>query len=273
MIRKPAVAGAFYPASKEALGKTLSGMIDRSAEKTDAVGLISPHAGYVYSGPVAGATISRVTFQETFIILGPNHTGLGEEFSLWSGDAWETPLGTVEIDNDLRQNLLTHSRFLKNDTAAHLREHSIEVQLPFLQFVYRREFKIVPIVLGGGSPADYRTLGQEVAQVLRETGKRAVILASSDMTHYEPQESASRKDKMAIEAVLKLDAAELVDRLVRYNISMCGYAPALVLIAAARELGASYAELVKYQTSGDVTGDFHAVVGYAGIIVKKGVAA
>ena len=235
----------------------------------DAVGLISPHAGYIYSGPVAGATISRVRFGDTFVIMGPNHTGMGVPFSLWSGDAWETPLGTVEIDNEMRSNLLTNSRLLLADDMAHLREHSIEVQLPFLQY-FKSNVKIVPIVIGGGEPADLHNIGLDIVRAIRETGRDTVILASSDMTHYEPQASAERKDKMAIDAVLKLDADSLASRINEYNITMCGFAPALSLIAAAKELGSRSTELVRYQTSGDTSGDYSSVVGYAGIIIKKG---
>jgi AmmeMemoRadiSam system protein B len=269
MNRKPAVAGAFYPASPQALREMIAGMVNETAPKTAAFGLVCPHAGYVYSGPVAGATISRIEFEETFIILGPNHTGLGAPFSLWPGDAWETPLGDVAIDNELRQALLDGSDYLEADAVAHMREHSIEVQLPFLQY-FKKDVKIVPIVLGGGAPDDYQALGQEIAAVLRQSGRKAVILASSDMTHYEPQASAERKDKLAVEAILELDAGALVSRITEHDISMCGYAPVLTLMAAARGMGASSGELVRYQTSGETSGDYSAVVGYAGIIIGKG---
>lgn len=269
MNRKPAVAGTFYPASPKALEKMIAAMVDPAAHKTPVVGLISPHAGYVYSGPVAGDTISHIKFEETFIIMGPNHTGLGAPYSVWPGEDWETPLGSVGIDYELRKYLLDNSAYLTEDTAAHLREHSIEVQLPFLQH-FKKSFKIVPIVLGGGTPVDYDAIGREIAHAILATRRRAVIMASSDMTHYEPQESAERKDNLAIQAILKLDAKELFSRLTQYCISMCGYAPALVLLAAAKELGANSAELVRYQTSGETSGDYNAVVGYAGIIIKKG---
>ena len=268
MNRKPVVAGTFYPASPRALVATVTDMTDDSASKIEAIGLISPHAGYMYSGQVAGVVISRIKIEDTVIILGPNHTGHGAPFSLWPGDAWETPLGSVAIDDVLRRNLLKNSTLLKEDTGAHMHEHSIEVQIPFLQYL-KPEVQIIPIVLGGATPDDYQALGLEIAGVLANTGKCATILASSDMTHYEPRSAAERKDKLAIEAILQLDATMLVDRLTEYNITMCGYAPALTLIAAASKLGATTGELVRYQTSGDTSGDYESVVGYAGIVIRR----
>jgi AmmeMemoRadiSam system protein B len=269
MNRRAAVAGTFYPQSATTLEAMVERMVDPKATRVDAVGLISPHAGYIYSGPVAGAAISRIKFGNTFVIMGPNHTGMGVPFSLWSGDSWETPLGMVEIDNEMRNVLLENSSLLQADTLAHTREHSIEVQLPFLQY-FKSDVKIVPIVIGGGGPADLYSLGLDIARAIGETGRSTAILASSDMTHYEPQASAERKDKMAIDAILKLDADSLVSRINEYNITMCGFAPALALISAAKELGSRSAELVRYQTSGDTSGDYSSVVGYAGIIIEKG---
>jgi hypothetical protein len=267
MIRKPVVAGQFYPASPDQLTEMIRGMVDTKARKEEAIGLISPHAGYIYSGPVAGATISRVRFTDTFVIVGPNHTGHGKLFSIMTKGTWETPLGPVEIDSELAQQILAASRHLEEDYLAHQHEHSIEVQLPFLQY-FKKDIKFVPIVLGYHSGAAYKAIGREIAKAIKASNKKAVILASSDMTHYESQESAEKKDKMAIEAILDLNEDELLRRVEEYDISMCGYAPAASLISAAKELGAAGAELVKYQTSGDTTGDYSAVVGYAGIIIK-----
>lgn len=269
MIRKPAVAGSFYPASPSELKAMLRGMVAPEAEKEDVIGLVCPHAGYVYSGPVAGATVSRIKMKDTFIIMGPNHTGLGQPFAIMTEGAWQTPLGDIEIDSELARRLVGGSAYLEEDSLAHQREHSIEVQLPFLQY-FKRDFKIVPIVLSHASGGIYKDIGRELAQAIRETERGVVILASSDMTHYESQASAERKDKSAIEAILKLDADELMERITRQSITMCGYAPVLALISAARTMGARRAELVRYQTSGDTTGDFAAVVGYAGIIIPQG---
>ena len=268
MIRNPAVAGQFYPASASELKAMIEGMV-----KQEAIGLISPHAGYIYSGPVAGAVISRIKFKDTFIIMGPNHTGAGKPFSIMTEGVWKTPLGEVEIDSELGKKLLATSKYLQEDKTAHLYEHSIEVQLPFLQYFkphFKPDFKLVPIVMAYTSGAICKELGKEIAKAVKELGKKVVIIASSDMTHYEPQESAQRKDNQAIEAILDLNEDELLKRVEELDISMCGYAPAVSLIAAAKELGATGAELVRYQTSGDVTGDYSAVVGYAGIIIKGG---
>ncbi len=269
MIRNPVVAGQFYPASASELKRMLKGMVAEKAKKQEVIGLISPHAGYIYSGAVAGATISRIKFKDTFIIMGPNHTGRGRPFSIMTEGSWQTPLGEVEIDSEMAKKILANSRYLEEDYSAHLGEHSIEVQLPFLQY-FNTEFKLVPIVLAYAGGAIYKEIGKALARAVKESGGKAVIIASSDMTHYEPQASAQKKDNQAIEAVLALDEDELLRRVDKFDITMCGFAPAVSLIVAAKELGAKGAELVKYQTSGDTTGDYSSVVGYAGIIIKGG---
>ena len=267
MIRNPVVAGQFYPASPSQLTETIRGMVDEKAVREEVIGLVAPHAGYPYSGPVAGATISRIAFKDTFIIIGPNHTGRGKPLSIMTEGTWETPLGPVEIDSALAKRILALSGHLEEDHLAHQYEHSIEVQLPFLQY-FKPDIKLVPIILSYYSESAYKEIGKEIAAAIQELDKEVVIIASSDMTHYEPQDSAQKKDTKAIEAVLDLNEDELLKRVDELNISMCGYAPAVSLISAARELGATSAELVKYQTSGDTTGDYSAVVGYAGIIIK-----
>jgi AmmeMemoRadiSam system protein B len=267
MIRNAVVAGQFYPASASELKTMIKTMVNEKTEKEEVIGLICPHAGYIYSGPVAGAAISRIKVQDTCIIMGPNHTGAGKPLSVVTEDVWETPLGEVEIDSELGKKLLATSSYLEEDRIAHLYEHSIEVQLPFLQY-FKPDFKLVPIVMAYASGAIYKEVGKEIAKAVKELDRKVVIIASSDMTHYEPEESAQEKDNKAIEAILNLNEDELLRRVEEFNISMCGYAPAVSLIVAAKELGATEAELVRYQTSGDVTGDYSAVVGYAGIIIK-----
>ncbi len=267
MIRNPVAAGQFYPGSSAQLKEMISALVDEQAEKQEVIGLVSPHAGYIYSGPVAGAVISRIKFKETFIIIGPNHSGTGKPLSIMTEGKWKTPLGEVEIDSALGKQILATSRHLQEDAAAHQFEHSIEVQLPFLQY-FKPDIRIVPIMLAYASATAFKEIGREIAKAVRELKREVVIMASSDMTHYEPQESAEKKDAQAIEAILDLDEDELVKRVEELNISMCGYAPTVSLISAAKELGAKTAELVKYQTSGDTTGDYSAVVGYAGIIIK-----
>ncbi|MGB2815076.1 MAG: AmmeMemoRadiSam system protein B [Dehalococcoidales bacterium] len=267
MNRQPVVAGQFYPSSASQLRTMIEKMVDETAEKEVVIGLVSPHAGYVYSGPVAGAVISRVKFKDTFVILGPNHTGRGKPLSIMTQGKWQTPLGDVEIDVELAQHLLSITRHLQEDDAAQLFEHSIEVQLPFLQY-FKPDIKIVPISLSFADIDAYKEIGKEIARAIIDTGREAVLMASSDMTHYEPQDTAAKKDRQAIDAILRLDEDELFRRVEEHNITMCGVAPVASLIAAAREMGATSAELVKYQTSGDTSGDYSAVVGYAGIIIK-----
>ena len=268
MIREAIVAGKFYPASPDKLKEMTMDMMDKKAARQDAIGLVSPHAGYIYSGAVAGAAISRIKLKDTFIIMGPNHTGMGRPFSIMTDGAWRTPLGDVNIDTELARRILASSKYLEEDIEAHRFEHSIEVQLPFLQY-FGRQFRLVPIVLSCADITVYSEIGRAIAVAVRDLDRKAVIIASSDMTHYEPHDSARKKDDMAIEAILELDEVKLLKRVKDFNISMCGYAPVVSLVTAARELGADKAELVKYQTSGDASGDYSSVVGYAGIIIKK----
>jgi hypothetical protein len=269
MIRHPYVAGQFYPASATQLRAMIKKLVDEKAKKEEVIGLLMPHAGYPYSGPVAGAAISRVKFQDTFIIMGPSHSGLGKPFSIMTGGTWQTPLGDVEVDTELAEKVLASSQNLQADTLAHQQEHAVEVQLPFLQY-FKPEIRIVPIILAHAGAETYQEIGQAIARAIKELGKEAALIASGDMTHYEPQEDAERKDAQAIEAIVSLDADELTRRYHELDISMCAYGPVVALITAARELGANKAELVKYQTSAATTGDYSAVVGYAGIIIKAG---
>lgn len=268
MLRQPAVAGRFYPATKQALLKQIERFIDKDAEKIQAKGALMPHAGYIYSGLVAGQTVSRIALKDTFIILGPNHTGQGEDFSIMTDGAWQTPLGEVKIDSELAKGILKESKFLKEDLLAHIDEHSVEVEIPFLQF-WGKDFKIVPIVVFPAELKIYKDIAASIVKAIEGLGRKdsTMIIASSDMTHYESQSDAERKDKQAIEAILNLDEDELVKRVRSLNISMCGYAPAFIMLAAAKLLGAKKAQLIKYQSSGEASGDYSAVVGYAGVVV------
>ena len=209
MIRNPVVAGQFYPELPERLRSMIAGMVDETAVKEDVIGLLSPHAGYIYSGPVAGATLSRIKFKDTFIIMGPNHTGRGKPFSIMTEGVWKTPLGEVEIDQELGKQVLAASDHLQEDHLAHQYEHSIEVQLPFLKY-FKPDVKLVPIILVHADGAVYQEIGKGIAQAVKESNKEVVIIASSDMTHYEPQEIAQGKDNQAIEAILDLDEDELL---------------------------------------------------------------
>ena len=267
MIRNPVVSGKFYPESPSKLKKMIWGMVDETIAKEEVIGLVSPHAGYVYSGSVAGATIAKVKPKVTFIILGPNHTGRGKPFSIMTEGIWQTPLGEVAIDSRLAKQILDASAYLEEDYGAHEYEHSIEVQLPLLQY-FKKDFKLVPIVLAHATGGIYKEIGSAIAKAIKDSSSEAIIIASSDMTHYESHESAQKKDKSAIAAILALNEDELLKRVEELRISMCGYAPVAILISAAKELGAEVAELINYQTSGDATGDYSSVVGYAGIIIK-----
>ena len=270
MIRNPAVAGQFYSGSKESLVKEVEKLIPASAEKkVDAIGVISPHAGYAYSGSVAGATLSSIKPKPIYVIMGPNHTGLGSPFGLSTSDLWATPLGNVAISKALAEKILKNCPQISRDEFAHIQEHSIEVQLPILQ-ILQENFTIVPIVISQGDIEQYRKIGQAIAKSIKELKleRDVTIIASSDMTHYESQDSAEVKDSRAIDAILKLDEEALVERVRQFDITMCGYAPAAIMIAAAKSLGASKAKLIKYQTSADVTGDYSSVVGYAGIVIE-----
>lgn len=267
MQRKPAVAGMFYEGTEKALRSQVAAYIPSKAEKVDALGVVAPHAGYLYSGSVAGAVYSGIQPGDTFLILGPNHTGLGAEASLFSQGAWEFPLGKVDIDEELAEDLLVNSRDIVRDTLAHQSEHSIEVQVPFLQYLFR-DFKILPLCLG---PLDLNrclNIGRVIAQAVKRTKKKIVLISSTDMSHYVSREIASKKDGMALAAMEKRDPVQLYEVVRNNHISMCGVIPTVCLMAACNDMGAKEAALVKYSTSGDVTGDFSRVVAYAGMIIK-----
>jgi hypothetical protein len=268
MLRNPYVAGYFYPASAAELKATIAKYVNKDTPKEEVIGLLVPHAGYQYSGAVAGATISRVKFKDTFIIIGPSHSGLGKPFSVMPEGTWRTPLGEVEVDSELARRIVAVSEHAEEDYRAHMEEHAVEVQVPFLQYI-KPDVRIVPIILAGDNAAIYKEIGRSIAKAIKELKREAVILASGDMTHREPQASAAEKDMKAVEAMLALDEDELTRRYKNLRISMCAHGPVVTLIAAAKELGVTGAELVKYQTSGDATGDYEEVVGYAGVIFKK----
>ncbi len=267
MDRRPAVAGSFYPGTKQELESTIGSMMEK-AEAAAAIGVVSPHAGYMYSGPVAGALFSRTVVPDLCVILAPNHTGMGRApFAVWPDGKWLMPMGDVPVDEEFSLRLLQSYPAAVVDQEAHGTEHSAEVQVPFLQAV-NPSVRIVPIVVSSHDVDALRGFGRALAGVIRDTAGDVLVVASSDMTHYESRESAGRKDRMAIDRVLALDEEGLFEVVARNRISMCGVAPTISMIACCRELGAKEAELVRYQTSGDVTGDFLKVVGYAGIAVR-----
>lgn len=268
-IRKPAVAGQFYFSSPDQLRKQIASFFSKTCDKRDAIACMLPHAGYMYSGAVAAMTLASVNIRDKVILIGPNHTGYGAQFSVMAEGIWETPLGQVSIDSDLARQLLKHSPYLKEDILAHMYEHSLEVELPLLQY-FKPDFQMVPIVIHSDEPAVLKEIGRGIAKGITESGLkgRVLIVASSDMTHYEPLATAQKKDRQAIEAILKLDEDALAAKIAEFDISMCGYAPVVVTLAAAKALGAVSARLITYQTSGDVSGDYGSVVGYAGMVIQ-----
>jgi AmmeMemoRadiSam system protein B len=265
-VRHPAVAGRFYPARPEVLMRDVQSYLVASGEKIQAIGCVVPHAGYMYSGHVAGAVYARLTLPERIIILCPNHTGMGKPLAVMTEGRWDTPLGEAEIDHQLATELRDVFSSLSEDSIAHHAEHALEVQLPFIQ-ILQRKFTFVPIAVGVGSYAPLTSLGEALAHVVSAHNQRILIIASSDMNHYESDTVTRVKDHHAIEQILKLDPQGLFDVVVNEDISMCGYGPTVAMLTAAKRLGAESAELIKYATSADVSGDRETVVGYAGVIV------
>jgi AmmeMemoRadiSam system protein B len=265
-IRSPAVAGQFYPRNPDRLEAEIQSYFRVEPRLIPAIGCVVPHAGYMYSGHVAGAVYSRLELTQRCIILCPNHTGVGTPLSIMSEGRWETPLGDVAIDTRLAAQLKTNFSFLAEDSYAHRSEHAIEVQLPFLQ-TRVKNLTFVPIAVGTGRFESLEMLGNAIAEAITAQQERILIIASSDMNHYESDGITRQKDALAIERVLALDARGLYDVVNRQKISMCGFGPAVAMLTAARRLGANAAELIKYATSGDVSGDRDMVVGYAGIAV------
>jgi AmmeMemoRadiSam system protein B len=266
-LRPPAVAGQFYPGTRDALLTDLATYLPRPKKLIPALGCIAPHAGYMYSGAVAGAVYSSIQIPERAVLLCPNHTGKGRPLSLMREGAWETPLGAVSIDTDLASALLDQTPLLEINSDAHRSEHAIEVQLPFLQFL-RADLRFVPIAIGTSRWDYLASVGEALGRSLASYGKKTLIIASSDMNHYESDEITRVKDAKAIDRILALDPAGLYEVVMNEDISMCGYGPATIMLIAAKSLGATHAEQIRYATSGDVSGDRRMVVGYAGIAVR-----
>ncbi len=270
ILRPPAVAGRFYPDNQDDLrAEALAYLSQASAinqTPVRAVGCIAPHAGYIYSGHVAGAVFARVEVPERCIVMCPNHTGMGRPLAIMSEGAWQTPLGEVAIDTELAEALKARFPALQEDSAAHRAEHAAEVELPFLM-LRQPGLKFVPIALGTGQFEVLEQLGKALADVIAAQNDPVLIVASSDMNHYESDAVTRAKDHRALERILSLDPRGLFDVVTQQNISMCGFGPAVAMLTAARQQGAKSAELVKYATSGDISGDRETVVGYAGVVV------
>ena len=270
-LRRPAVAGRFYSEDPEDLrdeaGAFLSQAAGSAVALIRAIGCVAPHAGHMYSGRVAGAVFSRIEVPRRCVILCPNHTGMGHALAIMSDGEWETPLGKIPVDYELASGLKTLFPLLQEDPAAHRAEHAVEVELPFLQ-LRQPELRFVPIALGTTQLESLEALGKALADLISAQNEPVLIVASSDMNHYESDVVTRTKDHQAIERILSLDPHGVHDVVTQLNISMCGLGPTVAMLTAARQLGAKSAELVKYATSGDVSGDRNFVVGYAGIIVR-----
>ena len=279
--RRPAQAGAFYPDTEGALRTQIQrSFLDKlgpgtiptvpGTQNKNLQGLIVPHAGYIYSGPVAAHSFHHLAttgLVESVIILGPNHTGLGSGVSTMTEGEWTTPLGDAPIDQELAREIVDASDIIDVEDEAHRDEHSIEVQLPFLQFIYPRRFKFVPICM---MLQDLKT-SIEIGEAIAKAAERheATIIASSDWTHYEPQETAMKKDRLAIQAALEMNEKKFQETIEEKRVSACGYGPVTAMIHAVKIIGAKKSSLLSYHTSGDVTGDKASVVGYAAAAFEK----
>jgi AmmeMemoRadiSam system protein B len=270
LVRQPAVAGFFYPSSEEELRSLAGGMLaEVDADPQPAVAAIVPHAGLIYSGQCAAHVWKRVRIPETVVLLAPNHTGAlaSPGASAWSRGRFAMPFGDVPIAEEVLERLSAACPLVRHDPTAHLREHAIEVELPFVQLLASGT-SLVPIVLAWDRWEPSLQLATALAGVVRESDGDVLLVASSDMTHYESAASAAHKDGLALDAVKRLDGAGLLDVCHRETITMCGRAPAAVVLEAARQLGATQGEVVDYRHSGWVTGDDSQVVAYAGVVIR-----
>ncbi len=283
--RKAVVAGSFYAANQQSLEQQIKdcflhhigpGLLPTNDQKKERkiIGIISPHAGFMYSGPVAAHNYLQLSLEKapkTIIILGPNHRGVGGEISLISSGQWETPLGTVEIDESISKKILAHDekRIIRDDSEAHRYEHSIEVQLPFLQFIYATEdYKFVPISITNQQLSMINYLSQIIYEIIKDNYRDFLLIASSDFTHYEDQESARHKDFEAIKEILKMDSELFYKTIQNNRASICGPGPISVIMETCKKLSITKGQLLKYATSGDVSGIYDQVVGYAAIVFK-----
>jgi len=275
-LRPPVASGSFYSSDADSLKKQIVECFShklgpRGFKKQGFVAAIVPHAGYIYSGPVAAWVYSRIE-SANYIIIGPNHTGMGEQFAVMKSGLWKTPLGEIAIDERFAEKILNENKILSHDVVAHQHEHSIEVQLPFLQYKYGGDFKFVPTVILNEIADDAllencRLIGKTIANIIKKQKEKWIILASSDFSHYIPQKEARSIDLSLIREIKKLNEEKFFNKILEKGASVCGFGPIAVAMIAAKELGAKKADLLKYATSGDVTGDTGSVVGYSSVII------
>jgi MEMO1 family protein len=264
LIREPSVAGQFYPASSNELQRTVEAFFQKAGSLLEAKAVVVPHAGYVYSGPVAGKVFSAVHIPEKIILLGPNHSGRGESLALSPEGAWRMPQGIVAVDPEMNRALLAECPNLREDAAAHSREHSLEVQIPFIQAL-QAEFGFSAICVGTVKYSMLEALGHGMARSILSAGRPVLLVASSDMTHYESADFAASQDRLAIDRILAVDPEGLYKVVLEKDISMCGFAPTVAVLVACRDLGAVSGRLIDYSNSGAASGDYDRVVAYAGI--------
>jgi hypothetical protein len=267
MLRLPAFAGQFYPANPRELTHLIRKFASENsaAEQVHARACLVPHAGYTYSGGVAGAVFSRLILPPRILVLGVRHSRRGEDLAILSEGAWRTPLGDVPVEQELARRLMAACSDLKEDSVAHSREHSLEVELPFLQ-VLDPGFRFVPVAVGTLRYAELQDLGKGIARVMKESAEEILLVTSSDMNHYEDDQTTRIKDGKAIARLQEVDAEGLYEVCRDEHISMCGQGPAVAMLTAMKELGVESGELARYATSGDVSGERESVVGYAGMI-------
>ncbi len=267
MRREPAVAHQFYPGDPLTLRHTLDKLIPATASKQKALAVVSPHAGYIYSGSVAGETFAAVDIPQDIVVLGPNHHGYGAPVAIMQAGAWSLPLGEVPINTVLAHTILAQTNLISTDSMAHRFEHSLEVQVPFLQYL-RPDMTLTPIVISHLSFKACTEIGEALAAAIKQYGKPVLIVASSDMTHYESRESATKKDALALQRIQALDPEGLYHTVLGQKITMCGIMPTTIALIAALHLGATQARLIRYTDSGEASGDTNQVVGYAGLVIS-----
>ena len=269
-MRVPSVAGYFYPSQRRELEKMLNSFFEKAREEVkereDAIGIVAPHAGYIYSGLTAAYAYSSLPSisKPTIVIIGPNHTGYGSEVSVYPSGKWKTPLGEIEVDEYFADELTRNCKIVEEDEAAHIYEHSIEVQLPFLQFIYGNNFKIVPICLLNQS----LEVAECLSNALLKIKKDFIVVASSDLNHYENHELTQRKDAELIKTIVSLDLKKFYNTLENLNVSACGYGAIATLMNLTKKLGGKI-ELIKHSTSGEISGDYSSVVGYCALVSFK----
>jgi MEMO1 family protein len=276
LLRKPAVAGQFYPANPEELSTTIDqcylhplgpGRMPPAPEASAKLAaVVCPHAGYIFSGPVAAHSylhISSLPHPEIIVVVGPNHYGIGSGVSTFQGGEWETPLGRMRVDSDASKKLVDLAGVVAFDPGAHRLEHSLEVQLPFLQKIYGSAVPFLPISLLFQDIETASAVSGALVEIV--SGKKAVLVASSDLTHYERAKAAKEKDNALLDHVVRMDVEGFYSTLERLQITACGFGAIATLMEVARKLGLARGELLKYATSGDTTGENLQVVGYGAL--------